>query len=160
MQLLGMTGNLWGVKRVLAVAALALAFPAAAFAWGGTYPTGDATGTQVHVEVSDSYPVDQTLPQGWAAYLGTLVHGPELAKLTLDLMPLSEVTNATTAAGSATLWSATMDWPPLGYIANVRTTGAQNMTDNIELPSAASRQSVSNAGRLSRPLAPLMPWSR
>jgi hypothetical protein len=51
-------------------------------------------------------------------------------------MPLSEVTNATTAAGSATLWSATMDWPPLGYIANVRTTGAQNMTDNIELPSA------------------------
>ena len=91
MQLLGMTGNLWGVKRVLAGAALALAFPAAAFAWGGTYPTGDATGTQVHVEVSDSYPVDQTLPQGWAAYLGTLVHGPELAKLTLDLMPLTEV---------------------------------------------------------------------
>jgi hypothetical protein len=79
------------VKRVLAVAALALVFPAAAFAWGGTYPTGDATGTQVHIAVSDSYPVDETLPQGWATYLGTLVHGTELAKLTLDLMPLSEV---------------------------------------------------------------------
>jgi hypothetical protein len=79
------------VKRVLAVATLALVFPAAAFAWGGTYPTGDATGTQVHIAVSDSYPVDETLPQGWATYLGTLVHGPELAKLTLDLMPLNEV---------------------------------------------------------------------
>jgi hypothetical protein len=86
-----MTGSLCCVKRVLAVAALALAFPAAAFAWGGTYPTGDTLGSQVHVEVSDAYPVDQTLPQTWATYLGTLVHGPELAKLTLDLMPLSEV---------------------------------------------------------------------
>ncbi len=73
------------------MAALALAFPAAAFAWGGTYPTGDTLGTQVHVEVSDSIPVDDTLPQGWATYLGTLVHGTELAKLTLDLMPLTEV---------------------------------------------------------------------
>ena len=43
-------------------------------------------------------------------------------------MPLSEVTNAITAASSATLCSATTDWPPLGSIANVRTTGARNMT--------------------------------
>jgi len=43
-------------------------------------------------------------------------------------MPLSEVTNAITAASSATLCNATTDWPPLGSIANVRTTGAQNMT--------------------------------
>lgn len=73
------------------MAGLALAFPAAALAWGGTYPTGDTSGTQVHIEFSDSIPVDQTLPQQWATYLGTLVHGSELAKLTLDLMPLSEV---------------------------------------------------------------------
>jgi hypothetical protein len=91
MRFLGGTGTLWRVKRVLAVAALALAFPAAAFAWGGSYPTGDTLGTQAHVEVSDTIPVDQTLPQQWATYLGTLVHGTELAKLTLDLMPLSEV---------------------------------------------------------------------
>lgn len=82
---------MWRVKRVLAVAALALAFPAAAFAWGGTYPTGDSLGTQVNIQVSDTIPVDQTLPQQWATYLGTLVHGPELAKLTLDLKPYSEV---------------------------------------------------------------------
>jgi hypothetical protein len=35
--------------------------------------------------------VDATLPQQWATYLGTLVHGSELAKLTLDLAPLAEV---------------------------------------------------------------------
>jgi hypothetical protein len=40
----------------------------------------------------------------------------------------SGVTNAITAAGSATLCSATMDWRALGSIANVRVTGAQNMT--------------------------------
>jgi hypothetical protein len=41
--------------------------------------------------VSDSYPVDQALPQDWATYLGTLVHGTELSKLTLDLAPADEV---------------------------------------------------------------------
>ena len=49
-------------------------------------------------------------------------------------MPLSEVTNAITAASSVTLSSATTDWPPLGSIANVRTTGARNMT-NAEMGS-------------------------
>lgn len=75
-------------------AAAALALPAAALAWGGTYPTGDAYGTSVKIEVSDSYPVDQALPQDWATFLGTLLHGPELAKLTLDLMPTSELARA------------------------------------------------------------------
>jgi hypothetical protein len=79
------------VKRPLAVLVVALVFPASALAWGGTYPTGDSIGTFVTIQVADAYPVDETLPQGWATYLGTLVHGPELARLTLDLMPLSGV---------------------------------------------------------------------
>ena len=79
------------VKRLLATCLCALAFPAAALAWGGSYPTGDTYGSSVTIGVSDAYPVDETLPQSWATYLGTLVHGPELARLTLDLMPLSEV---------------------------------------------------------------------
>ncbi|MDX6452293.1 MAG: hypothetical protein QOH16_2342 [Gaiellaceae bacterium] len=79
------------MKRPLAVLVVALVFPASALAWGGTYPTGDSIGTFVTIQVADTYPVDETLPQGWATYLGTLVHGPELARLTLDLMPLSSV---------------------------------------------------------------------
>jgi hypothetical protein len=80
-----------GVKRLLAVVVVALALPASALAWGGSYPSGDSNGTFVQIQVSDTYTVDQTLPQGWATYLGTLVHGPELAQLTLDLIPLSSV---------------------------------------------------------------------
>jgi hypothetical protein len=91
MRLLGKPGTVWRVKRLLAVVVLALALPASALAWGGSYPTGDSLGTFVQIRVSDSYPVDDALPQGWATYLGTLVHGPELARLTLDLMPLSDV---------------------------------------------------------------------
>jgi hypothetical protein len=77
--------------RLLAVAVVALALPASALAWGGSYPTGDTYATYVQIQVSDAYPVDQALTQDWATYLGTLVHGPELARLTLDLIPLSAV---------------------------------------------------------------------
>jgi hypothetical protein len=79
------------VKRLLAVVVIALALPASALAWGGTYPTGDSLGSFVQIQVADTYPVDETLPQGWATYLGSLVHGPELTRLTLDLRPLSGV---------------------------------------------------------------------
>lgn len=79
------------VKRLLVVVVAALTLPASALAWGGSYPAGDAYGSYVQIQVSDSYPVDETLPQGWATFLGTLVHGPELGRLTLDLVPLSEV---------------------------------------------------------------------
>lgn len=78
--------------RTAILAALgALLLPASALAWGGTYPTGDSLGTSVHIDVSDAYPVDQTLPQTWATFLGTLVHGPELSSLTLRLAPIDEV---------------------------------------------------------------------
>lgn len=80
------------MKRLLPLVALmALAVPAAAFAWGGTYPTGDTYASSIQIQVSDSYPVDQTMAQGWATYLGSLVHGPELAKLTLRLIPTGEL---------------------------------------------------------------------
>ena len=78
-------------RLLLVVALLALVLPAAALAWGGTYPTGDQYGSSVKIQVSDSYPVDQALPQDWATFLGTLVHGPELAKLTLSLRTPDEV---------------------------------------------------------------------
>lgn len=72
---------------LLTTAAVALALPASASAWGGAYPTGDRYGTSVDIQVSDTYPVDQTLPQSWAGFLGSLVHGPELATLHLVLQP-------------------------------------------------------------------------
>ena len=79
------------MKRLLAVMVVALALPASALAWGGSYPAGDSIGTFVQIQVSDIYPVGQALPQDWATYLGSLVHGPELARLTLNLMPLSNL---------------------------------------------------------------------
>ena len=88
------------MKRLLVVAVTALALPASAFAWGGSYPTGDRYGTSVRIQVSDSYPVDQALPQDWATYLGTLVHGRELARLTLNLVPDSACGGA---AGGASI---------------------------------------------------------
>jgi hypothetical protein len=57
--------------------------------WGGKYTT--ATGEQVTVYVSDSYPQDQAIPQRWADFLDSLVHGPELSEMTLYLAPLDEV---------------------------------------------------------------------
>ncbi len=79
------------MKQVLFVALVALVLPAAAFAWDGSYPSGDAAGTSVHIVVDNTYPVDPALPQSWATYLGALPHGPELALLTLNLLPLSTV---------------------------------------------------------------------
>jgi hypothetical protein len=57
--------------------------------WGGRYST--ATGEQVTVYVSDGYPQDQTIPQRWADFLDSLVHGPELGQVTAYLAPLDEV---------------------------------------------------------------------
>ena len=64
--------------------------PARTFAsWGGSYVT--PTGETVNVRVSDSYPQDPAFAQQWANFVSTLYHGPELAKLTLELDPLTEV---------------------------------------------------------------------
>jgi hypothetical protein len=79
------------IRAAVLVSSAALALPAAALAWGGSYPTGDAYGSSVQIDVSDTYPVDQALPQKWATFLGTLVHGPEISRLTLELAPEPEV---------------------------------------------------------------------
>jgi hypothetical protein len=78
-------------RAALAALLLALLLPAAALAWGGAYASGDVYGSSVQIEVSDSYPVDEALPQAWATFLGTLVHGRELARLHLRLAPIDEV---------------------------------------------------------------------
>jgi hypothetical protein len=57
--------------------------------WGGPYTA--ATGETVHVFVSDAYPVDETRAQGWADYVASLLHGPELASLELYVAPPEEV---------------------------------------------------------------------
>lgn len=57
--------------------------------WGGTYRT--SAGDVVRVYVSDFYPVDEARAHGWVEFLGQLVHGRELADLTLYVAPESVV---------------------------------------------------------------------
>jgi hypothetical protein len=45
----------------------------------------------VTIQVSDSYPQDQTVPQHWADFLASLLHGPELQTVTLYLATFAEV---------------------------------------------------------------------
>jgi hypothetical protein len=45
----------------------------------------------VTIYVSDSYPQDPATSQRWADFLASLVHGPELARLTAYLSPLDQV---------------------------------------------------------------------
>ena len=99
------------MKRiVLAVAALALALPAATASadpapafrdtvlpaharalqaaaldgyWGG--PTTAATGETVNVYVSTDYPEDPAVTQKWADFLASLVHGDELSSVDVRL---------------------------------------------------------------------------
>jgi hypothetical protein len=77
-----------GVLVVVAVLAGAV-HTQAAEAWGGRYTT--STGETVTVIVSDRYPIDENLARAWAEFLASLVHGPELARVTLYLAPYSEV---------------------------------------------------------------------
>ena len=57
--------------------------------WGGTYTT--ASGAVVQILVSAAYPEDPAVPQRWADFLDSLVHGPELSDLTVYLAPIDEV---------------------------------------------------------------------
>jgi hypothetical protein len=61
-----------------------------AVSWqGGARVAG--TGETVTVYVSDAYPVDDTVVQGWADFFAGLVHGSELSALTAYVAPLPEV---------------------------------------------------------------------
>jgi len=70
----------------LATAPRLLAAPAW---WGGRYTT--PSGETVAVQISDRYPQDQGLAERWAAFIGSLVHGEELSRLTAYIAPLREV---------------------------------------------------------------------
>jgi hypothetical protein len=57
--------------------------------WGGDYRI--ASGETVTVYASNSYPVDPALGQRWADFLGSLVHGPELSRVTVLLATPDEI---------------------------------------------------------------------
>ena len=57
--------------------------------WGGFYTT--PSGVSIQILVSVAYPEDDAIPQKWANFLDSLVHGKELADLTVYLAPIDEV---------------------------------------------------------------------
>jgi len=57
--------------------------------WGG--PTVASDGETVKIFFSDTYPVNPALATQWADFLTSLLHGPELATVTIYLQPLAEV---------------------------------------------------------------------
>jgi hypothetical protein len=57
--------------------------------YGGTF--GTATGEQVTVYVSDTYPPEQVVPQAWAEFFARLPHGRELATVTIRIAPVGEL---------------------------------------------------------------------
>jgi hypothetical protein len=57
--------------------------------WGGSTVATD--GETVKILFSDSYPVDPALALQWADFMTSLVHGSELATVTINLAPLAEV---------------------------------------------------------------------
>ena len=84
--------------RLALVAAAVLALPSVASArvavepvgfWGGDYTT--RTNERVRVFSSPSYAVDPAVNQHWAEFLASLVHGPELATVTVYRAPAAEV---------------------------------------------------------------------
>lgn len=57
--------------------------------WGGTFTA--STGETVTIRLSDTYPRDTAVPQRWANFLASLLHGSELSQVTLYLAPPAEV---------------------------------------------------------------------
>jgi hypothetical protein len=57
--------------------------------WGG--PTVASNGETVKIYFSDRYPQDPAFARSWADFMTSLVHGPELATVTIVLAPFTEV---------------------------------------------------------------------
>jgi hypothetical protein len=57
--------------------------------WGG--PTLATDGETVTIYFSDSYPVDQVRATQWADFMTSLVHGTEIATVSIHLLTLAEV---------------------------------------------------------------------
>lgn len=64
----------------------------AANVWGGRHTT--STGETVTVFASDAYPQESRLTQSRAEFLGSLVHGSELAEVTVYILPRNELRSA------------------------------------------------------------------
>jgi hypothetical protein len=62
---------------------------AATTRWGGTFTA--FTGERVMIQVSDTYPQDPAIPQRWANFLASLIHGPELSTVNVYIAPFNEV---------------------------------------------------------------------
>lgn len=62
---------------------------AAAAFWGGTYTA--STGEPVMIFASTAYPVDDAVAQRWAEFVASLVHGPELTRVRINLVPPREI---------------------------------------------------------------------
>ena len=80
------------VRRLLLVstALASLVWPHAAHAeWGGRTTT--PAGEPVTIRLSDAYPRDPALQARWAAFLGSLVHGPEISTVNVYVAPDREV---------------------------------------------------------------------
>ena len=73
-----------GVLRASAVDELA-----AAAVWGGRFRT--AGGETVTMWFSDSYAQDVALAQRWVDFVGSLVHGAEISRMEVYVLPLREV---------------------------------------------------------------------
>ena len=63
--------------------------PQAIAEWGG--PTVATNGETVTIYLSSTYQVDPALAKQWADFMTTLIHGPELATVSIHLAPLAEV---------------------------------------------------------------------
>src|SRR5215208_7104463 len=57
--------------------------------WGGTYAA--STGEPVMIFASTAYPVDDAVAQRWAEFVASLVHGPELTRVRVYLVPPREI---------------------------------------------------------------------
>jgi hypothetical protein len=77
------------LAAVLAAPAPAAAADPLAGAYGGPYTT--PSGMVVNVYTAPFYPRDDAVNVRWASFLDSLVHGPELADLTLVLAPTGQV---------------------------------------------------------------------
>jgi hypothetical protein len=63
--------------------------PQATAEWGGA--TVASNGETVTIYLSDSYPVDPTVAKQWADYVTSLLHGPEIATVTIHLAPRADI---------------------------------------------------------------------
>jgi hypothetical protein len=87
------------LRSVLAALVAALAFAATAGAatavgpipgtWGGTVTATD--GEAVTIDISTQIPQDPALQLQWADFMTSLVHGPEIATVTVVIAPLRQV---------------------------------------------------------------------